>query len=236
MTALAAASSPLSGMPSGTRTQRAVRLLCLLDASTTPTGGRDPVAAVRVIRSEKRIQAMDFWMRNPDYLADEVLTMVQSGLLNGSYIDVARSLLDGEEPDLRWYPMPRWLYGAYEALDDAFALLETYGLATLRRDGTPGGVVQRSQFYLTSEGRDAVAEMRRGEPLSWYPDRAALVTLVAGDDSGAKLKERQYLQAEYATTDLGSKIAPISDRVLDRLGALAAAGVGAATVNPGLSE
>lgn len=46
------------------------------------------------------------------------------------------------EPSLRHYPMPRWRFGAFEPLDDAFALLEVYGLAIMRR--TPGGTATGS--------------------------------------------------------------------------------------------
>jgi hypothetical protein len=83
------------------------------------------------------------WMRNPDYLADELITQVEASDLANSHLKTARALLDDPEPDLHWYPMARWFYGAYEAIDYAVALLETYGLATFRRDGEPGAKSQR---------------------------------------------------------------------------------------------
>jgi hypothetical protein len=76
---------------------------------------------VLAVRSELRLQALDFWPRNPDYLADELVTEVEAGRVDPSYLDVASSLLTDSESLLRHYPMPRWLYGAYEPLDDAFA-------------------------------------------------------------------------------------------------------------------
>ena len=45
--------------------------------------------------------------------------------------------------------------------------------------------------------------------LSWYIGQVELVKLVAGNDNGSTLKKRQYKQAEYAETKLGTKIAPI---------------------------
>jgi hypothetical protein len=80
----------------------------------------DPVGTVQAIRSELRLQAMDSWMRNPDYLADELVTMIEAGELEDGYLDVAWSSLNDPESDLHWYPMPRWFYGAYEQLGDAF--------------------------------------------------------------------------------------------------------------------
>ncbi|WP_328647143.1 hypothetical protein OHS58_03785 [Amycolatopsis sp. NBC_00348] len=178
---------------------------------------------VKSVRSELRLQAMDFWLRNPDYLADELVSMVEAGTADSSYLVTARSLLDDPEPDLRWYPMPRWFFGAYEQLDDAFSLLETYGLASLRRTGQPGKQSKRNLFFLTDAGAAAVAELSTDPILGWYAEQVKLVALVAGDDGGQALKDRQYRQATYAGTDLGVAIAPIAPRVRERLEALSAA-------------
>lgn len=206
--------------PSATRSQHALRLLVLLAECGEQVVDSDPVGAVRVIRSELRLQALDFWLRNPDYLADELVTKVEVGDINPRYLDVAQALLDDPEPDLRWYPMPRWRYGAYEALDDAFSLLETYGLALLSR---VGGVRKRlrNQFFLTAAGVTAAHELADDEVLSWYSRQVKLVALVAGDALGQHLKDRQYRQAEYASTDLGLDIAPITGRVRLRLANIA---------------
>jgi hypothetical protein len=205
------------GRPGATRTQHAVRLLSLLAHCGEATNDRDPPETVKVVRSELRLQAMDFWLRNPDYLADELISLVEAGVLGNQYSEVARSLLDDPEPDLRWYPMPKWFYGAYEPLDDAFALLETYGLATVTRSGRPGVKRLRSQFYLTQRGAEGVLELESDAILKWYGAQAQLVFLVAGDDVGKHLKDRQYQQATYSSTDLGLYIAPIADRVRQRL-------------------
>ena len=44
-----------------------------------------------------------------------------------------------------------------------------------------------------------------------------LVLQVAGTANGSQLKQRQYKQASYANTELGSHIGPIADRVRERL-------------------
>ena len=61
-----------------TRTQHAIRLLVLLRVCGDEVGGNDPAGMIQVIRSERRLQALDFWLRNPDYLADELVTAVES--------------------------------------------------------------------------------------------------------------------------------------------------------------
>lgn len=154
--------------PAQTRTQHAIRLLVLMDRTGEPVADGDPPGAVKAVRSELRLQAMDFWMRNPDYLADELLSAVESGALADGFLDIARSLLDDPEPELHYYPMPRWFYGAYEAIDDAMALLETYGLATFRRSGEPGTKSHRNQMFLTAAGGQAVCELTADPVLGWY--------------------------------------------------------------------
>lgn len=196
--------------------QHAVRLLVILAECGDQTKAGDPAGTARVIRAELKVQALDFWLRNPDYLADELGTKVEAGELSTTFLHVARNLLDDPEPDLRWYPMPKWHFGAYEALDDAFSLLETYGLAKL---GKLGGVRKtvRSQFFLTDTGLRAAVELAEEPRLSWYSEQVKLVGLVAGDDNGSRLKQRQYQQAEYAGTELGVHIGSIAPKVRERL-------------------
>ncbi len=202
--------------PEATVMQHAIRLLAILDECGEPVTAGDPPEGVAVIRAELRLQALDFWLRNPDYLAGELLTKVENGDLPVHYLSVVEDLLDSPEPDLHWYPMPRWHHGAYEAIDDAFSVLSAYGLALVRR---MGGVKKtaRSQFFLTDAGRAAVADLAKERVLSWYTGQVKLVALVAGSDNGSTLKKRQYQQAEYARTKLGVNIAPIHSAVRERL-------------------
>lgn len=44
-----------------------------------------------------------------------------------------------------------------------------------------------------------------------------MVATLAGEVGGKALKDRQYLQQEYASTELKHLIAPVTDRVRDRL-------------------
>jgi hypothetical protein len=204
--------------------QGALRLLFLLDAAGVPVrdGAHVPPNAVKVVRSEKRLQAMDFWMRNPDYLAAEILVLVESGDFPSSDVTIAEELVAGDEPDLRRYPMVRYLFGAFEPVDDAFSLLVTPGLATRRRTGKPDGR-KSSFFYLLQAGADATVKIISDDPdLGWYQDRAELVARVAGTDAGNKLKLRQYAHLDYAATQVGTRFSPITDVVRQRLADLRA--------------
>ncbi|WP_454810362.1 hypothetical protein [Paenarthrobacter nitroguajacolicus] len=212
--------------PEATKNQHAIRVLVLLHTCGEPVTNADPAGFVKVIRSELRLQALDFWLRNPDYLADQVISKVADGELDATiYLPLARELLEGSEPILHWYPMPKWLRGAYEALDDSFSMLQSYGLAEVRRKGIPPQRY-RNEFFLNSAGVSAAIELAADPVLSWYGQQAELVSLVAGSDKGGRLKERQYEQAEYAQTQMGLRIAPIAPVVKQRLAAqLMASGV-----------
>lgn len=198
------------------RTQHAIRLLALIAGSGVEASDPgDPPGAVLALRSELRLQALDFWLRNPDYLADELLTEIDEGRLDASYERVAESLLNDPEPKLHHYPMPRWFRGAYEPLDDAFGQLVTYGLGLLSREEVP---VHRNQFFLTAAGVEAAREIAHSTtPLGWYAHQVRLVLAVAHGQSGSSLKARQYKRAEYAGTELGTVIASIEPLVRRRL-------------------
>lgn len=207
------------GLRRTTRHQDALRLLFLLDVAGFDVTPAAPPNAVAVIHSQTRLQALDFWMRNPDYLANELLEDVERGVRGPEAIEIARQVVQSDEPLLRRYPMIRWLFGAYEPLDNALGLLRAAGLIQLVRDGNPAsGHVREHHYYLLSAGRLALKQLlTEHEEFSWYRDRALLVADLAGTVGGAALKERQYRQAEYAETTHGSRIEPILSRVRKRL-------------------
>ncbi|WP_299851818.1 hypothetical protein [uncultured Roseovarius sp.] len=197
--------------------QNAVRLLaCIVAGGRDPEPGKWDGDIVAILDGQARLQALDFWMRYPDYLANELLNSYED---NGSkkLLDTARRIFDDREPDLRHLPMVRYHFGAFEPLDTALAILRSADLIRIRRIGQPGRV-QRHLYLLTQRGLEAMKSLAKAAPeLAWYRDRAQLVAAVAGGRGGTALKDRQYLQKEYAETDLSQPIRSISDRVLERL-------------------
>jgi hypothetical protein len=162
---------------------------------------------------------MDFWMRYPDYLANELLDMFE---IDGTpeFLETAKQIFEDREPDLRHVPMPRYLFGAFEPLDNALSILRAVDLIRIRRRGQPGHV-QQHLYLLTQRGREAISQLAvAAVELAWYRDRAELVAKIAGGTGGTALKDRQYLQKEYAETDLSKPIRPITDRVRVRLNLL----------------
>jgi hypothetical protein len=127
-----------------TRQQDAVRLLVLLHVCGTRPAPDPPRAdAVAAILAESRVQALDFWLCNPDYLALELLEL-HARAPDSSLVSAAELLVDDQE---RHFPTLRHFFGAYSELDGALNLLRCYGLAWDGRgaaDALSPGVVPRA--------------------------------------------------------------------------------------------
>ncbi len=116
--------------------------------------------------------------------------------------------------------MIRYHFGAFEPLDNALAILRAADLIRIKRTGQPGHI-QRHLYLLTQQGLEAMEALAQAATeLAWYKDRAELVAEIAGEQGGTALKDRQYLQKEYADTDLSQPIRSISERVMKRITAL----------------
>jgi hypothetical protein len=200
----------------------AVRILLLIEAAAIDVwpqpGTNVPASAVGVVRTQTYLQKLDFWLRYPDYLADELLTdYEQSG--EAVLLEIAAGILDSEEPELRAIPMLRYKFGAYEPLDQAMSLLSTPGLVVVRWSRTENRVRQYD-YYLTSLGREVARSAVEDFPeLAWYGERTRLVAALAQGTgmTGTALRKRQYLQRDYAGTGLNEEITPIAERARKRL-------------------
>lgn len=197
--------------------QSAVRLLAVICAAALPpvddSLGSDVVG---VLRSQSRLQALDFWIRYPDYLAAELLKEFEKTASKAD-LALARRIFDDREPDLRRVPMIRYHFGAFEPLHNPLSILRSRGLVRQHRHGEPGHVTD-TWYLLTKAGYEAMAKLAEAaDELAWYRDRAAIAARVAGAAGGAALKSRQYLQDEYAATPLKGMIPSIADRVRARL-------------------
>jgi hypothetical protein len=203
------------------RAQDAVRILLIIAAAAEPLPqppAGDPALAdaVAVLETQVRLQKLDFWVRNPDFLADELLNEYErSG--DVTLLEQAGAILDSEEPEVRRYPMLRYRFGAYESLDDALAVLRSTHLVVRRKRGT-GTRVQRHDYYLTQAGRDTADRIVQEAPVfAYFVDRTRFVAALADGYRGTQLKDRQYEQEEYRNTVIGDHIASITPRVRARL-------------------
>ncbi|MFG2232699.1 hypothetical protein ACGFNX_22280 [Streptomyces sp. NPDC048723] len=203
------------------REQDAMRLLLLIDGACEPVSEAERAepglaSALGVVRTQVRLQKLDFWLRNPDYLADELLTKYEASN-EARLLELAGLILDSEEPEVRCYPMLRHHFGAYEPLDDALAVLRSAGLVARRRRGTVSRVRQHDYFLLAA-GRTVVRDVLHQAPaFQYYVDRVGLVLDLADGRGGSQLKKQQYLHREYAEAARGDRIGSVSLRARARL-------------------
>ncbi|MBQ0990713.1 hypothetical protein KBX08_11490 [Micromonospora sp. H61] len=183
----------------------------------------DPMLAdaVAVLETQVKLQKVDFWVRNPDFLAATLLKDYETSR-EPYLLQLAEEILTSEEPEVRRYPMIRYLFGAYEQLDDALAVLRSAGLIIRRKRGTPGHV-QQHDYFLTARGRQAVDTILTTEPVfTYYVQRVNLVAALTEGYGGTELKARQYLHEEYRETPIGDRIGSIAAQTRARLAELKA--------------
>lgn len=215
----------------GATSQSAARILILLDKlGTSPTVADAAVmpGCVKVIRAQSRLAKLDFWLRNPDYLADELLNDLDAGLLAPDVVlPLVHSMLDGDAPKLHMYPMRRYRFGAWEIPDNALAVLKFYGMVNHRRAAemdTQSANRARRDYFLLPEGVTALTHIRSSvDQIDWYDKQADAIALLDAAATGATARKRQYEQREYAETPIGTDIASILDRTRERFDGAAAA-------------
>lgn len=169
-----------------------------------------------VFLGEKRALAIDFWLRYPDYLADQLLNLYsQTG--DVSALEAAERIFDNDEPDIRIVKMIRWRRGAYDDLQTSLSVLSYRGLVRTMKRKLPADGYQFE--YLTNpKAREFLKEAVTEQPsLRWYETQTQLALRVSQGKSGSALKGIHYAEEEYASTPFGATIPSIKDRVLNRI-------------------
>ena len=204
-------------VPRANREQNFVRVLFILDRAGEPPGANAPAAVYSLMRGQVRLQKLDFWMRNPDYLADELITEYVTDSSQIWALETARQILDSREPAIRRLPMLKWRFGAFEKLDDTLAIMTSRRLV-IHQPQVGLERVYEHLYWLTDAGHDVAEQLLQADDaFRWYADRADIVARVAGDQGGAALAERQYAHPEYGSTNPLKTIRSIEDRVHRRL-------------------
>ncbi|MBF0339370.1 MAG: hypothetical protein HQL95_00225 [Magnetococcales bacterium] len=205
----------LSNTQRGSRQRDAIRLLFVLKAGCEPLLHEDESGASHIFRGEARLHAMDFWVRYPDYLADELLDLYEQKH-DASLIEQVRRIFTEDEPDLRRIPMMRWRWGAFDRIDTAIAHLAVSKLIKLRKRQSGKKTIE-NEFLLFPDAISLVDRIPKEFPvLSWYDRRTRLVAWLAGDQGGNDLKQQQHKRIEYHATPMGQSIPPIKDQVWAR--------------------
>ncbi|WP_337245856.1 hypothetical protein [Luteimonas sp. gir] len=171
----------------------------------------------KIFRAEKRLMAMDFLVRYPDYLGDALLDLYED---TGEHelLGAVQSIFQNDEPSVRMVRMVRWRHGAYQNAEDALAMLSYYGLARPMQLSGDDGKVRRYEYLVSPRAISFLEKCVEDHPdLAWYRDRLTLVMRVAAGKSGSALKEWQYEHPEYGSTIQGDVIPTIQKHVEQRL-------------------
>lgn len=192
----------------------ALRMLFILArAGEPPTETSAVPDALAVVDSQKKLQKMDFWVRNPDHFAYALLEAYEEQG-DADLLALAKSIADSKEPEIRRDAMLKYLYGAYEPLDTALAPLFSYGLARMVRDAHS----KQRTYFLLPKGLEIADRMATEIPeAQWYSARSTLVGKFCKGKSGDELARWQYKHPTYAGARNGETIASIAQEVRQRI-------------------
>lgn len=170
----------------------------------------------KVFKSEVKIQALDFLIRNPDYLAYELLTLSNDDPeINRQEVKrIVKQIFGNDEPTIRRVEMERFFYGAYEDIDNIIAFLHGIGFVDFESKRRTDGRVGNKMYYISNNAVDKIQNNLKGiVSINWYFDRCALIKKFFADASGSELKISQYKIDEYKNTLYKTYISEITEKV-----------------------
>jgi hypothetical protein len=174
-------------------------------------------------KSEVRIQKIDFLIRYPDYLAAELLWLIESGeitseIKKNEIKSTIKQMFRDNEPEIKREDMLRYFFGAYEDIDDIIAFLVSVGFIEYTSKRSSIGRVYEKAYYLTDLACKKIEnEILTGlEKVTWYQKRCELIKKYFGSFSGSELKFRQYEHKEYKGTPLNEYINGIQFEVVEK--------------------
>ncbi len=169
----------------------------------------------KIFKSEVRIQKIDFLIRNPDYLAYELLiSAVNDPSKKQEIKEIIRSIYQTAEPQLRRLEMERFFFGAYEDIDDVIGFLKSIGFIGFTSKKSSDLKTIEKQYFVTQQAIVKTISVIDNLPaLEWYVKRCELIKKYFGNLSGSQLKVSQYQIEEYRNTSFKNFIGEISETV-----------------------
>lgn len=169
----------------------------------------------KIFKSEIKIQAIDFLLRNPDYFAYELLNLTKEGKVDADEIQpIIKQIFRDKEPTIRRLEMEILLFGAYEDIDDVISFLTSVGLIEYRSKVRTDMKVTGKEYYITKHAIDKVNEnLQSIKSVQWYIQRCELIKKYFGKITGSQLKISQHKIDEYHNTTYGEHIKSITELV-----------------------
>lgn len=192
--------------------QSRIRVLLILYFFSIPYEDKEHENRKTLFETEVRIQKIDFLIRNPDYLAYELLSLVQEGKVEDKkeVKNIVGGMFLDKEPLIRKNEMERFFFGAYEDLDDVIAFLKAFDFIEYESGKNVAGQVFGKKYYITSSGVDRIENgVKDVGSIAWYVRRCKLIKKFFGEMSGSDLKVRQYQIEKYRDTPLNQYIESI---------------------------
>jgi hypothetical protein len=193
-------------------------LLILYFFSEEIKGEKENKSYIKQFKSEVRIQKIDFLIRYPDYLAAELLELIELEKVDRDTDEIKEviiSIFEENEPVIRREDMLRYFFGAYEDIDDIIAFLISVNFIDYTSKRSIDGRIFEKVYYLTDFGIDKIENeiLLNLEKAKWYKKRCELIRKYFGNLSGTELKVRQYEHSEYRNTPLNEYINGIQEEV-----------------------
>ncbi len=193
-------------------------LLILYFFSEEIKGEKENKSYIKQFKSEVRIQKIDFLIRYPDYLAAELLELIELEKVDRDTDEIKEviiSIFEENEPVIRREDMLRYFFGAYEDIDDIIAFLISVNFIDYTSKRSIDGRIFEKVYYLTDFGIDKIENeiLLNLEKAKWYKKRCELIRKYFGNLSGTEFKIRQYEHSEYRNTPLNEYINGIQEEV-----------------------
>ncbi len=169
----------------------------------------------KLLKSESKIQKIDFLIRNPDYLSYELLLFARDGKFEtGTIKNIVKSIFVNNEPDLKRLEMEKFFFGAYEDIDDVISFLKSINFIDFSSKKAVNLRTVEKYYYVTDYAIEKVEpQLKDGLSLLWYVERCKLIKKYFGDLSGTQLRILQYKIDEYKNTSYNEYIGSIQEKV-----------------------
>jgi hypothetical protein len=172
----------------------------------------------KVLYTEVLIQKLDFLLRNPDYLAYELLELVSDGNANKEDVrNIIKEIFTQREPEIRRLEMEKFFFGAYENIDEVIAFLMSIDFIKFESKRDKKLRVTNKAYYITNKADEAVKKhLSNMDAIKWYAKRCELIKKYFGDFTGSELKALQYKIDDYKNTSYNEYISEIQELVLEK--------------------
>lgn len=192
-----------------------LRILLIIYHFSDECSVSDDNSLVKLLKDEVKIQKIDFLIRYPDYLAYELLEIVDNVSENYKQIKgIVKEIFNTQEPTIRKDEMERFFFGAFESIDEPISFLHAHMLIKFESKRFVDGRIGQKFYYLTRNALDKIDNhLKDLDSLKWYFKRCELIKLYFGDLTGKELRVNQYKHEEYKTTPFKEYIKGIEGKV-----------------------